>query len=768
MTKNIMTENISRRSFLRWGVLTGAGLAFEGSFMRHLTYGALLPDTGCVLPLEAEPNPVSPLIIRPFTDKLPIPAAMKPRWRPSADPTRSAEANWTVRKARFLGPDGPTDMAGPGVVKPGPGEHQQDAYGHRLAGDILPDGQVVPIEHDGTHQVWPTPAGQNYDRLVNWQASEPIKYHIRLQVAPHSFTTSPVLPINAVGKFKKPPANVVKDGNGKYTLPPSTIYGFNGTFPGPMINAEYGKPVVVRFENDLDFNPENLDRSDFGAPDFAFLTHLHNAHTAAESDGNPYYMQINQGGYMPGDWCDNLYLNYPAGGDPSETQSFLWFHDHRMHHTGANVYKGMVGLFPIYDPGIPDGLGGIVPGTGLDTGNESDPAPNLRLPGVRVNRPNGRFDVKYDIPMAFYDVALDDGVTPHADQHVEIDVCGNTQPEQWGKSFFKHYPGAGFVGDIFTVNGVAFPKLIVKRRRYRFRFLDASIARIYELCLMTSAAGPQRMSQLQVPDNTGPGGPPPRLKAGQWEIPDGQLWRPFTQIACMGGLLSTPILRDSVQIWPATRNEHVIDFTDVAPGTVIYLTNILEMSTGLKPDNYPSDTWDQTNYKVPLVKIIVSSAQPDDNSIMPVPGDTLRPMPVLPDSNVLNALPAWNFVLDKSGGEGPENRWQINNLPFDPLVPLASFTRDQPVLWTNENAGGGWVHPMHMHMEEHTVLNNTSKNINPDEFVGKADVTNLDPNESVTVYRNFRTFTGRYVAHCHNLAHEDHNMMFGWEIIDHP
>jgi hypothetical protein len=35
----------------------------------------------------------------------------------------------------------------------------------------------------------------------------------------------------------------------------------------------------------------------------------------------------------------------------------------------------------------------------------------------------------------------------------------------------------------------------------------------------------------------------------------------------------------------------------------------------------------------------------------------------------------------------------------------------------------------------------------------------------VTLYRSFRTFTGPYVAHCHNLAHEDHNMMFGWEIL---
>ena len=32
------------------------------------------------------------------------------------------------------------------------------------------------------------------------------------------------------------------------------------------------------------------------------------------------------------------------------------------------------------------------------------------------------------------------------------------------------------------------------------------------------------------------------------------------------------------------------------------------------------------------------------------------------------------------------------------------------------------------------------------------------------VYRGFRDFVGPYVAHCHNLAHEDHAMMFGWEI----
>ncbi len=59
-----------------------------------------------------------------------------------------------------------------------------------------------------------------------------------------------------------------------------------------MINAEYGKPALVRFENPLDENPLGLDRQDFGSPDWSFLTHLHNGHTAPESDGNPHYAML--------------------------------------------------------------------------------------------------------------------------------------------------------------------------------------------------------------------------------------------------------------------------------------------------------------------------------------------------------------------------------------------------------------------------------------------------------------------------------------------
>jgi len=103
-------------------------------------------------------------------------------------------------------------------------------------------------------------------------------------------------------------------------------------------------------------------------------------------------------------------------------------------------------------------------------------------------------------------------------------------------------------------------------------------------------------------------------------------------------------------------------------------------------------------------------------------------------------------------------------------TPLAQQKRGSFNLWEIRNGGGGWVHPFHLHMEEHRVVMRNGKDVSraadpghPDD-VSREDLVALDPSESVVVYRGFRDFVGPYVAHCHNLAHEDHAMMFGWEI----
>jgi FtsP/CotA-like multicopper oxidase with cupredoxin domain len=731
---------VPRRSFLKLGALGTAALAMgtAGSLVvpELRRRGLWTPDGvfdaasnvfAAGIGSYTEAFPTSPLILSPFSDPLPIPAALRPV--------------------------NPSEWKDDWEHPPGPGNGEQSSL------------------RNEKHQIWTPPGATPID---------PIVYHIKLQVNTHAFTTSKVLPID---KFGKPTQSFDKDrrvyrAGTVRSLPLCTVYGFNGTFPGPMINAEYGKPVLVRFENELDQNPQNLDRQDFGTQDFSFLTHLHNAHTAPESDGNPNYT-MNAGpmghGYHPGQWVDNLYLNWPAAGDDREKQSFFWFHDHRMHQTGSNVYKGMVGLYPIYDPGVV--------GTSTEAKDMGDETKGLRLPGVRTNNSDGSFDVKYDIPLAFYDVRLDDGVTLHNDYHdAEFADAGNPKkhPEWWGKSFFKHFPNHGFVGDIFTVNGTAYPVLEVERRKYRFRFLDASIARVYDFKLMSSTQGPMSAVSLGLSGNE---------LQGQYRIPDGQQCMQLTQIASDGGLLPMPITRDSCELWPGKRREFVIDFTKYQDGTpttkgdVIYLTDLMKMPDGRKWTNSSRFTPDP-NYKIPVLKFVIGDPpSTPDNSVMPSTGSLLRQLPPLPSNWQSLMNDRLIFELDRSGNVGGEDEWLINGQIFDPAVsvrslknpngntPLAEQKRGSFALWELRNPKGGWVHPMHLHMEEHrTVMRNgqavdlVANASNPDD-ASREDVAALDPGGSVIVYRGFRDFVGPYVAHCHNLAHEDHSMMFGWKII---
>ncbi|WP_448628037.1 multicopper oxidase family protein [Geodermatophilus sp. URMC 64] len=737
-------RGVTRRTFLRVGALGTAAVGFytarsilEPSLRQR---GLWTPDgvfgaasTAWADSIYTEVFPTSPLILEPFTDEITNPKALRPATSMSPAPSLTAQTDLLDNKGKIQ-----------------------------------------------SHQIPPTPPGPAFFPT----RFEPMLYDVTVQLAEHRFVDQRqdparplrVLPITADGKptnaFGPNGQRVDVDPAVGIALPPSVIFGFNGIFPGPRINAEYGKPVLVRLRNQL--NDGDLDIQDFGAPDRTFLIHLHNGHTAPESDGNPHFFGVHYGpdvhGYPPGKYVDNLYLNFPAGNDDAEKQSFFWFHDHRIDHTGANVYKGLVGLYPIYDP-KPLGNAGMTDG--------GDERQGLRLPGVRTDYGDGSFDVEYDVPLALFDVRLDDGVTTHHDIHdQEYPVPGNrAHPEWWGKSFYKHFPNHGFVGDIFTVNGVAYPVMQVKRRKYRLRFLDASIARIYELKLMTSTQGPKSAVSLGLADDE---------LQGQYRIPDGQQCMRFTEIATDGGLLPFAITRDSFELWPAKRREVIVDFAHWMDGKttsindVIYLANVMKMPTGRMWSSSTRFSPDP-RYKVPLLKFVIAG-DAEDNSVLPTAQTPLRPLPTLP-ANWRDLLSGRHIFEVQRGSAGGELEWLINGKAFDPVVDLKSLKNpagQQPVaamkrgpdgaLWELRNGGGGWVHPVHLHQEEHrTVMRNgrdVSERPDPGHPDDKAreDLAALDPSESVIVFRRFRDFVGEYVAHCHNLAHEDHAMMFGWSI----
>ena len=134
-----------------------------------------------------------------------------------------------MRPADGLNPTKPTNIFDP--RDPNKQIHPDDRTTQDCLGSVV-DGKYQQRYGKtlGQHSVWCDDLGM----------TDPIIYKIDLEVAQHAFTSSKVQPINSAGKAIVAPGN----RGGAQNLPKSTIYGFNGTFPGPRINARYGQPVA--------------------------------------------------------------------------------------------------------------------------------------------------------------------------------------------------------------------------------------------------------------------------------------------------------------------------------------------------------------------------------------------------------------------------------------------------------------------------------------------------------------------------------------------
>ncbi|HEX6829736.1 MAG TPA: multicopper oxidase domain-containing protein [Burkholderiales bacterium] len=456
-------------------------------------------------------------------------------------------------------------------------------------------------------------------------------------------------------------------------------WGFVGTgqqvpgqlVPGPMFRTRYGEPILVRIHNEL---PPGASALGFGSP--LLTTHLHNLHTPSESDGNPLYYNY------PGDYWDHHYPNVYAGvnqyggiGDSREALGTIWYHDHKLDFTAQNVYAGLAGMNSIYDD--------------LDTGDPTESS-GLRLPCG----PNYEFDVG----LAFHDRQFD--------------------PQ--GLDFFPLTCFDGAIGDKMTVNGRIQPKMIVKRRRYRFRMLNFGPSRFYWWFLRrgTSAS-----------------------------------FLPVTVIGNDGNLLPKAVAVSSFKQGVAERFDIVIDFSGFAPGTELFLVNRAEQVSGRGP------TGAVLNPGIEVLKFVVSGAAVVDNSL-PVPfGRILRP---LPDMNQ-PVTKTQHWLFDREGGE-----WSVNDRQFDRNAPPYEIPEGPAENWLIENEGGSWSHPVHIHYEEHRFLSyNNAARPDPTRPLesGRKDVIRLDPNALVSIYMRFRDYKGLYPMHCHNVVHEDHAMMVMWKIV---
>ena len=106
---------------------------------------------------------------------------------------------------------------------------------------------------------------------------------------------------------------------------------------------------------------------------------------------------------------------------------------------------------------------------------------------------------------------------------------------------------------------------------------------------------------------------------------------------------------------------------------------------------------------------------------------------------------------------------QINNSNRDVRANNVTVPLGSTEIWEFVNKSGGWFHPTHIHLVDFKVLTRNGKPAFPWEQ-GPKDVVYVGENESVRVLVQFNQGKGRYMIHCHNLPHEDHDMMVQFEV----
>lgn len=117
-----------------------------------------------------------------------------------------------------------------------------------------------------------------------------------------------------------------------------------------------------------------------------------------------------------------------------------------------------------------------------------------------------------------------------------------------------------------------------------------------------------------------------------------------------------------------------------------------------------------------------------------------------------------DFVLEHEGGQ-----WTINRRIWDPNLQVANPGLNDVEIWRFTNDSGGWFHPMHAHLIDFKILDRNGRPPFPYEL-GPKDTAYVGENETVRVIARFGPQEGKYMLHCHNTVHEDHDMMVAFEV----
>lgn len=469
-------------------------------------------------------------------------------------------------------------------------------------------------------------------------------------------------------------------------LNPTKLWGYEGIYPGPTIEVNRNCKTKIKWENHLPVNEHLLpvDTSILSDPDMPMVrtvVHLHGANVEADSDGYPDAWYTNNFEVTGHHFKKKVY-EYTN----RQQATTLWYHDHSMGTTRLNVYAGLAGIYIIHDK------------------HERS-----------LNLPKG----KYDIPLVIQDKSFNE----------DGSLAYPVQPQNPSPTLPNPSIVPGFLGDTILVNGKVWPYLEVEPRKYRFRLLNASNGRIYNLSLSAGEDQPV----------------------------------PTCQIGSDGGLLERPVELTQLIMAPSERAEIIIDFKEYAGKNILLLNS-----------QAPVDS--ETTGQIMQFRVRKCCKRPD-NSRFPCRLNTIKP---LKKCKAVETRDMTIRVLPDGFGRP---KFTLNGMLFhDPVTekPILGTTE----IWNIINSGLG-IHPVHVHLIQFQVMNRQAFDValynSTGELEFTADPIEPDPNERgwkdtvkaipgfvTRIIIRFHGYSGLYVWHCHILEHEDYDMMRPLEVIKKP
>ena len=349
-----------------------------------------------------------------------------------------------------------------------------------------------------------------------------------------------------------------------------------------------------------------------------------------------------------------------------EQASTMWYHSHVHGNTEAQVSKGMAGLIIIKD----------------------DEEAALNLPR---------------------DYGVDD--FPLIIQDREFDNSRQIQPAH--------------LGSVMMVNGTVSPYLETPAQVVRFRMLNASNERTYN---------------IGFDDN-----------------------RSYYQIGTDGGLLQAPVNLNRLVIAPGERAEILVDLTNETSGNSLNLMSYgTELGQGIAGAFHTGPgggdgPLDSTDFNIMQLRIV----DPTVNAVTSIPSSLVNIDFI--NTSLIDRIRTKTLLNPANPGDP----FSIDGELFDMNIINDTVMLGATEIWKFVNTSS-LAHPMHIHDVQFNII---SRNGNPPPVneTGWKDVAFVHPDETVEVVAKFDDFADSvyaYMYHCHLLGHEDNGMMHRFIVVD--